>query len=409
MNAQCRRSAYLQRLFVATTVLSLLAATAGAGWLSGYSYRKAVTIDADAVSGAADLADFPVLISLTDAVLKSTAAGGKVTHTNGYDIAFTGSDGAAALDHEVESYTPTSGELIAWLRVPLLDHDDDTTLYLYYGNGSISSSQETAHGVWTNGCRMVLHMNQTPPGQVLDSTAYANHGTTYGGMGAGNATNGAIGAGLYFDGADDAVNKTIENTAADCVLVADDASIDFGDEDFTVCWWANSAGFESYTRSWQKGRTWQDGLANAANYTVSRRELWGTNFVYWSVDDTADDTAATYAGVLSSDGQWHHWTLTRDSSNDLLTTYIDAAEAAVATNTAGDISSSGWGLVIGSGYWSNSLLWRWGMEFTCDELRIISGVCSPDWIATSHTNQAAPANFYAIGAEESGSGTLFQF
>ena len=70
-----------------------------ADWVSGYAYRKEITIDADAVSGASDHTDFPVLVSVTDADLATTANGGDVENANGYDIVFTGSDGSSALDH----------------------------------------------------------------------------------------------------------------------------------------------------------------------------------------------------------------------------------------------------------------------------------------------------------------------
>jgi hypothetical protein len=64
----------------------------GESWgLTGYSYRKTLTIHSAKVPNA-DQADFPVLVSLTDAALKTKASGGKVQSGSGYDIVFTAAD-----------------------------------------------------------------------------------------------------------------------------------------------------------------------------------------------------------------------------------------------------------------------------------------------------------------------------
>ena len=78
--------------------------------LGGYSFKKKITTDNTKVTGTADLTDFPVLISFTDADLKTTANGGDVTSDNGYDIAFTCDDGFTLLDYQIEKYVSTTGE-----------------------------------------------------------------------------------------------------------------------------------------------------------------------------------------------------------------------------------------------------------------------------------------------------------
>ncbi len=76
--------------------------------LSGYEFRKLLTVDNTKVSGASSLTNFPVLFSLTDSDLATVANGGKVLNANGYDIAFTSDDGSTQLDHELESYDATT-------------------------------------------------------------------------------------------------------------------------------------------------------------------------------------------------------------------------------------------------------------------------------------------------------------
>ncbi len=51
----------------------------GYAQVSGYGFKKKITIESDSVSGSSDLTNFPILISVTDADLKTTGNGGDVT------------------------------------------------------------------------------------------------------------------------------------------------------------------------------------------------------------------------------------------------------------------------------------------------------------------------------------------
>jgi hypothetical protein len=101
-----------------------------------FSFRKSITIDHTKVSGSTDLTDFPLLFSITDDALKTTE---HVTSATGDDILFRALDDATCggvgmapctLDHEIETYNGTTGELVAWVRIPSLSATSDTTLYI---------------------------------------------------------------------------------------------------------------------------------------------------------------------------------------------------------------------------------------------------------------------------------------
>ena len=145
-----------------------------------WKYRKEMIIDHTKVSGGSHR-DFPVLISLKEADLKSAASGGHVARPRGEDILFTASDGVTKLDHEMESYDPATGALRAWVRVPALSSTADTVLYLYYGNPAGDAGQNS-HAVWDANYRMVLHL-QGAAGPHRDSTSHQNHGTPQKGEG----------------------------------------------------------------------------------------------------------------------------------------------------------------------------------------------------------------------------------
>ncbi len=140
---------------------------AQAWYSSGWSNRKAITINHAKVSGSSTLTDFPLLISVTaDTNLKT-------------DILFTASDGVTKLNHELESYSPTAGSVAAWVRIPSLSATIDTVVFVYYGN-SAAADQQNKTGVWDTNYKVVNHLKDGS-GTVIDSTQYGNNGTASGG------------------------------------------------------------------------------------------------------------------------------------------------------------------------------------------------------------------------------------
>ena len=148
---------------------------------SKFSYRKAITIDRTRVGASclANLTNFPVLIRIqNDKDLKTTANGGRVTSSNGYDIIFRGTD-LNQLDHEIEKYDGASGTLVAWVRIPSLSVSTDTVIYMDYGNSLITSPTANPNGVWDTNYKGVWHLKESgngTAGEFKDSTVNANHG-----------------------------------------------------------------------------------------------------------------------------------------------------------------------------------------------------------------------------------------
>jgi hypothetical protein len=102
----------------------------------GWSYRRSITIDHSKV--VADQVDFPVLIS-------PSSDPGLAAHAqpSGNDIIFTLSDEVTKIPHRIESYTPATGALVAWVKVPALSSSVNTVLYMYYGNPNSPAQQDT--------------------------------------------------------------------------------------------------------------------------------------------------------------------------------------------------------------------------------------------------------------------------
>ena len=89
-----------------------------------------------------DQTNFPYLFNTTDPLLATTTYNGHVASPNGYDIIFT-SDAAGQniLNYEMEEYNPATGQVVAWVQIPLLSHTQDTVIYVWYGNASVTTLQ----------------------------------------------------------------------------------------------------------------------------------------------------------------------------------------------------------------------------------------------------------------------------
>ena len=132
-------------------------------WLSGFDYRKKITIDKDKIH--TPLQNFPVVVDLTSANFDFSKA-----RSDGYDIRFTASDGTTLLYYERERHD-SANELARYhVLVPSIGIANDTDIYIYYGK-SDASDGENATSVWDSDFVAVYHFAQNPTGTVYDSTS----------------------------------------------------------------------------------------------------------------------------------------------------------------------------------------------------------------------------------------------
>ena len=129
-------------------------------------------------------------------------------------------------DHELEEYNPVTGQVIAWIRIPTLSHTTDTVLYAFYGNASITTSQQSPTGVWDSNYMGVWHVaNNGGQLSLVDSTSNANNA----------ANNGAISTAGKIDGG----MKTNGSTYATIGTPANLANLAQGNATFSA--WVNTA------------------------------------------------------------------------------------------------------------------------------------------------------------------------
>lgn len=132
--------------------------------LGAWRFRKKITFPN---LGLPPLEDFPALVyreSDQDLVNFAQASGG--------DIKFTQIDGTP-LSHELERFDSAVGELVAWVKAPLVGAGASNELYMYYGN-PMALDQQKRTDVWDPSYVGVFHLSD-PPGTMLNDATANNH------------------------------------------------------------------------------------------------------------------------------------------------------------------------------------------------------------------------------------------
>jgi len=341
-------------------------APVGPDCLGAACMRRTITIHRTEVTGGPHLA-FPTLIDLTDEDLANTAPGG-------LDIVFTTADGATELPHERELLQ--GNRLVAWVRVPSIAADADTTIRLYFGDPAATVDHQDRAAVWDAGFQAVWHLDQTvlAAGKIRDSTSHANAGLPENGLALGAP--GQIGGAIGFAGDDDRLH------------VLQDASLDSTATLGTLeLWveWANPANGD-FQRLLMQSNTFA-GDSTGFEWAVQS----GGDYYYYPSDAGGQNDNLVTAPFTA--GVWHHVAVSQEFATKTVVMYVDgAAVTPVQINIPTEwvtLASPGdwfWG---GSG--SRSLF-----AGTLDEIRVSNVIRDPGWIATEYRNQLDPSTFYAV-------------
>ncbi len=328
---------------------------------SSWSYRKEIFIDDNKV--ISDLDNFPVLISLSDSDLNS------YSKSDGSDILFTLGDGTTKLKKEVESYS--DGNLVAWVKVPELDANNNTLIYMYYGNSS--ANEADSNKVWDSNYVMVQHLNESVENDVLgfiDSTRHNNDGTAKNFNDTSKSTtdvDGFIGGAVRFDG-DDENDDYIDVTSVNDNLLGASGTIS----------------------------AWAYPVEDGSNRYIFQAVGSGTNIFYIkytsNIFSVSRGNPIITVNINSNTdyNTWHYTTLTWNDTNlygYLNGNYIGTAEY-TNTSTYGGSSRIG---AFGSGNTFPGII---------DEVKISKNLRSASWIETEYNNMNSPNTFYTVGEQE---------
>lgn len=346
--------------------------TPSATWLSGWSYRKKITISKNNVGS--DLTNFPALVKITaDSDLSSALA-------SGYDIRFTDSTGTTLLPYERESWSGGNGSAVTanfWVKVPTVNHTTSTVIYIYYGNSSANTdwtaagSPTNAKSVWDSNFAGVWHMGDNAANKnVADSTGL-DSGTAKANTSTKTTTGKADGA-LTFNGTNDYVD------------LGDNVGNFVFSNNFTIAAWVNPA-IDS-TDDAIYGNTW-----NSVGYLLRIDSLNKAGLII-------SKNNSNYNGIDSSvlNSGWHYVVGVWNGSNPKI--FVDGADDSSTAITKGSVTSitTNTNTVIGSGSPSDNHYFKGPI----DEVRVSNTARSADWINFEYHNISDSGNDLTFASQE---------
>jgi len=349
---------------------------------SGWGRRCELTIQENKIPDTGgDLTDFPVL--LTPDCLPSEmfdADGSYPALSGGGDIVIT-SDflGANRLSVQVVKFivenNPANGYAEIWVKVPTVDKDANTKLYIWYNKNNVGQPNVDAsygrNDVWSNGFEAVYHFEEKDPtgnaiGSIVDSSGNNNHGDPK------NLDVGDWSESLGF-----IEHCIITNGIDEAVEVPHDSSLNPTSQ-LSISLWCYPDDWDGANnpRFVQKGNS-DNQYRFLDNGTVIRFEISGLS--------------ASITGTEPTTGAWHHFFGSWDGSTiklliDKVKTSASASGTMGTTTDPLHIATKYIGAVSGD-----------YLDGRFDEVRIASLGRADEWIEAEYNNQDDPGTFITDG------------
>ena len=300
---------------------------------------------------------------------------------DGLDLHFTDDDGTTELAFEVESFDGEAGDLVAWVRVPLLSVED--TIYLHYGGDPIERPAPAS--VWHERYRAVWH-GGGDPGTLADSTGNHNDGASVD-LEVPERVAGLVGTALSFDGVDDQV--LIEESVPPLELAPE--------ADLLLTMWVRVASDNPGEISTVIGKGSQSGSEPGFGVQLSS--------LAWLVRLRGSGSADTMPALFGSD------------PGELIGRWVMLG-VAITVGTGGEdyveVETTVDGEGAGSGYWQcqtgpcgrdlGGALFlshpEARFEGMVDEIRIVDRALGSESQRAAFENLADPESFYTVGPEE---------
>jgi len=329
-------------------------------------YRKQITFSDTPGVIVGTQPEFPVLISISGDTDIGGSTGSSGGSADGDHIYFTDTDGTTKLNHEIESFTVSSGaaSMVAWVRVPSLTAGK--VIYIYYGS-DVPGGQQNPTGVWDSNYKGVWHLGEGSGTTSYDSTSNNNDGT----LTSTTWQTGKVGNSLGFSGGTSNLDLGSRPSLSMTTAV-------------TVESWINTATVVGYNRifvhSSLAASPWNEYcLCQADNYIQFEME-------------TSGSPAAVKTTTAHTTGTWYHVVGVYDGSN--IRIYLNGAQSGSPTAKSGTITNYNDQSNIGFDT-QHALTWNGRL----DEIRVSNIARSADWIQTEYNNQNSPGTFFSVGAE----------
>ena len=340
---------------------------------SASDYAHTIEISFPGYTGAETLADFPVLVRLSESNMPGFSYA-DFRREGGLDLAFTDASGNL-IPHEIDTWD-TNGVSTVWVKVPALTAS--TTITAHYG--CAKPIVPKVESVWDSDYVGVWHMGEQKL-PLADSTGDSRDVTSADGTGIGYGAAGIVGGSVDFGAA----------SSSSCVNTDDHRELD-GFQKFTI---------EVWTR--QDTHSQNSGI-------LSKRNYYGSQVSYYLYDNgsgtvmqlstNGTDNVSSGISLYPVLSQWNHQVYTVDTTaaENNVRGYLNGAPAGTASKELpGGIFAGTAELHLGNLHSGNAA----NFPGRIDEVRISKVVRSEAWIKATHDSvaNASFARYVVDGVE----------
>ncbi len=343
-------------IIVSAIVVIALPARANAWWNSDWSARKKINIDltAKGVAFTDQVGDTAVLVRLSDSNFSFASS-----KPDGSDLRFVASDDKTLLSYHIEKFDSLLNTGFVWVKIPALQANAVTSIWLYYGNASQNVPKvEDYKATYDANTVLVYHF-----------TEHGQPAFDFSGM-----TNAAKAAGLFVDGA--MIGTGVRFDGHNTIQIPDSVSLAWNQgATFTLSFWAKDSRIDGTQEIISRGSA-------TTKFTVGLEQ--GKPFV--EVVDSGHKSQALATTAITA-GSWHNYTVVSDAGKIEL--YVDGQSAAILANALPAIS----GVFTISNY---------GFSGEVDELVISKIARSPSYIKFQALEQGGDlaGKIISLGEEE---------
>ena len=348
-------------------------------WMTGFSYRKKITIDKSKVTAKTvvysssnivhyDLVDFPVLVEITDKdlVFKDGACGSRIQNAEGRDISFAlATAPTIPLNFQIDGYNPLTGKLTCWVKISSLSADKTTTpataIYFYHGGTVLHNPKSaTALQTWNETYSKVWNMGSVyPEAGIHQLTSGPGTNPIF--------TNGKFNKAIAFNGQSDFYKGGLVNHDA-----------------ITISAWVKIKALGADQMIVTNDSTLVGGFQLKINAAGK--------LVFQTFSSRSQPIILTGAQTIATNGEWNHIVVTLTAG--IMTMFLNNLPAGTSANTTLRVSPGGI-VIVGA---SKQNTQHFNGEI--DDIKIQSTLTPSEWLNTTYTNQSNPSGFLILSAEE---------